>query len=249
LKQQLQLIFDLSRLDLKLCEIKEKLERIPLRRAEIDALLGEKKTVLDQKLALIADKEKGRRDREGEVSLSESRLKDFQGKLAQIKTNKEYQAALKEMDETKKSNRQIEDQSLQLMTDLETLKKETEALQPEVQAIEDKFAQERSELQEEEQKMSASIQGIEEERNKLLSVIEASILDKYQRIKRVKSDAVSFVEGGACLGCNMNIPPQLVIEIRKLKTVYTCPTCHRILYLQEWSPEENKNKMNSKEIA
>lgn len=247
MKDQLKLIFELNQLDLKIHEFEDRLERIPARRDEIEALLQEKKTALEGKSGESARLEKTKRDKEGEVALAEARLTEFQTKLSQIKTNKEYQAALKEIAETKKSDKAIEDEILELMTRIDTLKKEQQELDETLKGASESFEKERGELEAEEKKLRAGMTEVEQERQKILSQVEASVLGQYQKIKKVRKEAVTFVEGGTCRGCNMHIPPQLYIEIQKSKAVHTCPSCHRILYLAPKA--ENPSEIGNKEVT
>jgi predicted nucleic acid-binding Zn-ribbon protein len=47
--------------------------------------------------------------------------------------------------------------------------------------------------------------------------------------------AVTEVKGEVCQGCNMNIPPQLYVEIKSNEEIIQCPQCHRILYYKSTS--------------
>jgi hypothetical protein len=33
-----------------------------------------------------------------------------------------------------------------------------------------------------------------------------------------------------CAGCRLQIPPQLVAEVKRSQDLHTCPYCHRMLY-------------------
>ncbi|MBI3540585.1 MAG: hypothetical protein HY073_00285 [Deltaproteobacteria bacterium] len=237
MKSQLQHLFQLNQLDLKIHEFEDTLASIPGRQGEIESLLGEKRKALELKTKILAELEKTKRDKEGDVAMAEARLKDFQGKLSQIKTNKEYQAALKELADTKKGNKAIEDQILEAMTSIEAIKKEKEEIESSLKEQETSFEKERQDLEAKERSLQGAILEVDQEKQKILAQLDAKILSVYQRIKKVKRDAVSFVEGGVCQGCFMNIPPQLYIEIQKTTAVHSCPSCSRILYLQKWQLE------------
>jgi len=45
--------------------------------------------------------------------------------------------------------------------------------------------------------------------------------------------AVTTARNELCSGCDMNIPPQLYVEIRKNEEILQCPQCRRILYASE----------------
>jgi predicted nucleic acid-binding Zn-ribbon protein len=42
--------------------------------------------------------------------------------------------------------------------------------------------------------------------------------------------AVIEVKDEICQGCNMNIPPQLFVELKKNEEIYNCPHCRRIIF-------------------
>jgi len=42
--------------------------------------------------------------------------------------------------------------------------------------------------------------------------------------------AVINVKNEICMGCFMNIPPQLYIEVQRENSLILCPQCSRILY-------------------
>jgi len=38
---------------------------------------------------------------------------------------------------------------------------------------------------------------------------------------------------GACQGCNMNVPPQVINEVKMKNELIICENCSRILYIIE----------------
>ena len=36
--------------------------------------------------------------------------------------------------------------------------------------------------------------------------------------------------GGICLGCHINLPPQMFNELQRYREVRQCPSCHRIVF-------------------
>lgn len=51
-------------------------------------------------------------------------------------------------------------------------------------------------------------------------------------IESGKGVAVAEAKKEVCQGCNMNIPPQLFVEIKSNEEILQCPQCHRILYFK-----------------
>ena len=233
MKEQLALVLALHEVDMKIQAREEAVAKIGPDLEQQEELVNGHRKTLEGKTAKIAELEKLRRSKEGEVEISESRLKDFQGKLSQIKTNKEYQAALKEMADTKKINKGIEDQILEIMTQLEGLKGENKAIEEVYQGAAVVFDKKKQDLMVESERLRGEIGAFIVEREKVAAQIDAAVMVQYQRIRKVGREAISQVTGGICQGCHMRIPPQLYIEIQKLKVIHVCPTCQRILYLAE----------------
>lgn len=232
IKDQIRQIYELSQLDLKRHEIQRKLELFPRRLEELAAERAALQGDLESKKGRLAEMERQRRDLEGSVQMAESRLKELQTKLNQIKTNKEYQAGLKEVADSKKETKQMEDKILQLMTDSETLKKEAGEAEEKAKGRSEAGEKEEAEIRAAEAGLSQELTSLDLRRSELLPGIEPSLLAQYEKIKKFRPEAVASVVGGTCRGCHMQIPPQLTIQIRKSQSIYTCPSCHRILYLE-----------------
>ena len=152
--------------------------------------------------------------------------------MKEIKTNKEYHAALKEVAQTKKAITDIESTLLQLMGQIEERIKELATLEKEVidkkPPIEQQIKEKKGQISVLEQQVGDKVA----EHNKKEKELPEGILKKYKTIKARLSPAVAPAGHGVCLECNMNIPPQLYLELQKFKQVISCPRCHRILYLE-----------------
>ena len=71
---------------------------------------------------------------------------------------------------------------------------------------------------------------LEAEKPKLLSEVDNGLRRKYQRLLDKYGDvAVTRVEGETCGGWHTQLPPQLVVEVRKNDQLITCQSCGRIL--------------------
>lgn len=231
IQDQLLKLYELNQLDLRLQEMRQKVIHAPQRRAEIETTLQEigHRTVEKKEKVNLLDKEK--RDLESELQLSAARFKEFQSKLNQIKTNKEYQAALKEIAETKKANKEMEDRILALMSQIESLTKEAETEAVACRTTQESAEQELQLLGEQEKRVAEESKEHEVKRNEVRSTIDPKLLAQYERLREFRTDAVTAVVHGTCQGCHMKIPPQLFIEIQKFRSIHCCPSCQRILYI------------------
>lgn len=177
---------------------------------------------------------------QSEAELQQDLLKErdnvarVEARLPEIQTQKEYVAVLKEIDVAKKSNKDIEDQM--------------QVKQQEVSALEDDLKEKESELadiQEKSEARGSELSQLLEESEKVLlkrtqtresvaAELPVSLLRKYHTLfKRRGGLALALAKNGACLGCNMQLPPQQYNELLQIKKIQTCPHCNRILYVEK----------------
>jgi predicted nucleic acid-binding Zn-ribbon protein len=228
------LIFALHEQDLKAQSLQKALEAMKPEIAELETLVATNRSLLEEKSAKLAELESQKRSKEREVETAEARLKDFQGKLSAIKTNKEYQAALKEISDTKRLDKAMEDQILEFMGQIDTLKSERQAAEEAFNGASANLEKRKKELDSETERLSGMLREVELEKAETASRIEPALMAQYQRVRRGRAEGVSAVVGGTCQGCRMKVPPQLFIEIQRMKTIHACPSCQRLLYLTEW---------------
>lgn len=199
-------------------------------RAGEEKLAAGETSVAEESAALEALK-KQYRSYEAEIRENQDAMAKNQAILNTVKTNKEYQAMLRGIDDLKKKNSGIEDVMLAMLDqisaaentlsvrkeELETLRKETEAEQQSIQ----------KEMEEGNEKMAAL-----QSRKKLVAQeVPADLLEKFMMIKnRFGSPAIVPIEGIVCQGCNMNIPPQMRNELKRFESLKCCPFCNRIIY-------------------
>ena len=70
--------------------------------------------------------------------------------------------------------------------------------------------------------------------------IPRELLIKYRMLLEKRHGvAVARVINGVCQACNMNIRPQLYIELQKQDSLIACPNCNRILF---WENGSGKGK-------
>jgi predicted nucleic acid-binding Zn-ribbon protein len=209
LKEQIALIFALHELDLKGQKLQNTLDAMAPELQELETLVTNHRSQLEGKSGKIAELEKQKRSKEIDVETAEDRLKNFQGRLGEIKTNKEYQSALKEIADTKKLNKAMEDQILEIMTQVEGLKAEQKSAEENFSGSSANFEKRKGEVDAEAERIRGMIREVEAEKLGISAKIEPSLMAQYQRVRKGRSEAVSEVSGGTCQGCRMRVPPAL----------------------------------------
>jgi hypothetical protein len=221
----------LQTLDIKIRGMQREKDEIPTRLAALEGeFKKEEEKVLGQK-AELDRLLKDRRHKEKELEEEVERVKKAEARVFEIKTNKEYQAVLKEIEGAKKLNRQREEEILGILERFEELQKVARQGEKELEAKRKEYQQQLSELQERaaqfEQKMAAAVKKWDERQRG----IPPDLLSKYRMLlEKRQGIAVAPVSNGVCQACHMNLRPQLYIELQKQQALILCPNCSRILF-------------------
>lgn len=171
-----------------------------------------------------------RRKREMSVKADKERMQRLKSRLAEVKTSREYQAAITEISGAKQV---ISDQEELILKDMEALEKldaELEDLRGRIEGMKSDLEGAASELE----RVLAETEHVVADRQKeeatILKTLPIEVVDRY-RLIRTRRGGLAVVEAKdeACTACFMRIPPQMYIEVIKRTRVIQCPNCHRIL--------------------
>lgn len=231
MKEEIQNLMNLQAIDLDVRKIEAEMAK------GYGALDTIRETIEADKMAIIEYQEQlelsGKRSRELETLIEDEqeRVKDRQTKLMNIQTNREYQSILKEIEDTKVSNKQREDE-LMLLTE------QSEAIQAKIEALQKACDDNEQALSEETKKVEKATAKLEADKLKFQSTREARArkvdkkhLKRYEMLRdRRNGLAVTGVTKGVCLGCNMNIPPQMFNQLLRENEILSCPTCNRMMF-------------------
>jgi uncharacterized protein len=232
--EELETLCEMQKLDTQLIEHERKNTQAPKRLAEIEQDLQKAKDKAAKEKEIIEELDKERRRKEKELDTEKERIKKVQVKLYEIKTNKEYQAVLKETEAAQAANDKTEEEIILLLERIEELRKDYEASVAYVKKRDKEVEAERKELEKEIIAVGSVVTRLRKERDALLSKVSREAKTRYNMLIEKRSGlAVVNVKDGVCLGCYMNIPPQLFIEVSKNVRLITCPSCNRIFYYQE----------------
>jgi predicted nucleic acid-binding Zn-ribbon protein len=231
LNQNLSPLIELQKLDLRIMEITEQRRKIPDRLHAVEAPLREAKQSLQETSAAIDALVKERRSHEKDVEAQDAHTDKMRARLSELKTNKEYQAHLFELQMANKKKSEIEDRVLACMEKIEQLQQVAKEAQEKVRAVEQAFLKEKQLLDELDQKLSAELANLELQQQDRSTRVEPGLLARYAKLKAARKDqALAAIKGGMCSGCRLQIPPQLIAEVKRSQDLHTCPYCHRMLY-------------------
>ena len=167
-----------------------------------------------------------------ELLAEKDQITKVEGRLPEIQTQKEYVAVLKEIDMAKKASLDTLAKIAEKEGQLTELGADLEEKQTELAAIAENCAARRTEVDQILAESDATCVARKATRDSLAKDLPNTLLSKYQRIfSRRGGLAVARVVEGACLGCNMQLPPQQYNRLHRGNELQSCPHCNRLLYM------------------
>jgi predicted nucleic acid-binding Zn-ribbon protein len=229
--EQLRLLINLQKIDSEILSTSLKIDAIPKKISSFENPLKKLHKAYEDIIQSHSLLEKKKKDKEQEIKEIKEKKDKLLQRSSEIKSNKEYQAHLKEIEKTDILLRSAEDELLEIM---EALEKSYEKIEKEKKQISEerlKIEELKKELEKEAQSHEDEIKRLKVERKKIVNQLESKVYEEYMNLLRVcKGLAVVEAKNEICQGCNMHIPPQLFVEIKSGKDIIECPQCKRILY-------------------
>ncbi len=119
------------------------------------------------------------------------------------------------------------------------LQRTAKEAQEKLSTIEKAFTQEKQTLDELEHRLSTELADLEAQQQARSAHVEKGLLSRYNSIKASRKDhALAEIKEGICSGCRLQLPPQLISEVKRADDLHTCPYCRRMLYWDGQIPVE-----------
>lgn len=233
MQKQLQLLRDLQELDTgkKAVENEQKagldeqesLKADLVRLQEmVDSLAGEISILEDEKAELVSA-----------MALEQENIERSEGRLPQIKTQKEYVAVLKEVDTAKKLSKELQTSIEGKDEILGSLNADKEEKDGDLAKRTEEADARCAEIDEALSSVNEKLAEMEGQRNGLLEELPKPLRKRYELLmSRRGGVAVVEARDGACLGCHMHLPPQMFNSLFVTKEILACPHCNRLLYVE-----------------
>jgi predicted nucleic acid-binding Zn-ribbon protein len=231
LREYLERLFALQTIDLRIQEMEREKRQIPQSITSLEQELGQEEEKLRAEKAELEKLQKERRQKEKDLEEEVDRVRKTEARVFEIKTNKEYQAVQKEIENAKKLNRQREEEILEILERVEEMQKRSARREEELEARRGEFQKQIADLRQKEASFEEEVADEVRQRMDREKGVPTEILSRYRLLLEKRHGvAVARVVQGVCQACNMNLRPQLYIELQKQDTLIVCPNCNRILF-------------------
>ena len=236
MKENLKKLIMLQECDNKIRTIQTKRDSVPVRIKKLEETFEEASSIYQSRFDKLDSLEKERRALEKDVQDIESKAAKSQEKLNNIKSNKEYTAALKEIADIEKEKGKKEDKILHMMEEIEALKLECKEIKGEQEKLQAEFEAEKKEIEKELLELDKEARELMTQRTGYNDAVDQRMLKTYDLLRdRRAGVAVSSVINGICQGCHLEIPPQKYNELQRCSEMMSCPHCNRLIY---WGEDE-----------
>jgi uncharacterized protein len=238
LHPDLKTAIELQQVDRRAAELDARIAALP---AEIKALESQLSDFLhahEERKHRLAANQRERKEMEGEIQAIQARISKHKDQLYQVKTNDQYKAMLKEIENEEGEIRKIEDRILEEMMEAEELQKRVTEAAARLEGEKARVAREVHALEAAKESAENERRGLLAHRQELGAALSAEVLELYERVRRGRNGlAVAQVRDGFCIGCHVMLRPQRYNDVRQNAAILTCESCQRILYYVEPAEE------------
>jgi predicted nucleic acid-binding Zn-ribbon protein len=217
--------------DRKISRVQQELAHIGPERESLRAKAASTQSHLDAAKDRLKHIESDRKRLELDVETKKSQIEKYANQQLQTRKNEEYRALAHEIETCKGDIMKIEDQEIALMEQAEATQKEIARATLEAGAAKKIVDEQVVQLDQREGNLTRELAGLQSGRAELAAAVDETARARYERLLKSKGDnAVVGVDHGACGGCHMKLPPQLLVTCRAQKAIVSCSNCGRILY-------------------
>jgi predicted nucleic acid-binding Zn-ribbon protein len=235
----MEALIELQKIDKEILSLQKKIEDTPFKVKTVEQPLLDARAEYSSEKKAYDDFLKKRKNKEMQLDEITDRINKLKARTADIKTNKEYQAHLKEIEAIESDKRGIEDELLVLMEQADDMAKKMKAVENIVKDEEKKIEEFRKTLERETRDLESALTELRKKRGQIVAAMDKGMYQEYmRRLESGQGMAVAEVRDEVCMGCHMNIPPQLYVEVRKGENILHCPQCGRYLYYPDQRKEE-----------
>lgn len=237
MNSDLELLLKLQVIDYDIGELERSKEYLPDMMGNLKHEISDAQGKLDTVASELEEAKVRQKNLELEISTKEAELQKFQQQMMSIKTNKEYDALVGQIDTVKEGISSSESELLEIIDRIAELEKQVVEYKEKVTQVEENNNKQLQILQDKIANIGDTMSGKMSDRTEISSAIPKPTLSVYERVRKGKGGTVVVVvKKRACGACYKALTPKKVQEIKKGDRIHTCDNCGRIMF---WDNEES----------
>ncbi len=221
-------------IDYDLGELERSKEYIPDMMENLRKELEESERLYSNTSGELSEAKVSQSSLELEVSSLQENLKKLQGQMMAIKTNREYDALVAQMDTVKEAINTKESLLLDTIEKIEALSTNIEEYKKRAEEAKNLNSQQLDILQEKMDSVGTKIKIKQDERHNIEVRIPKRTMSIYERVRKSRGGSVVVpVRKRACGACFKGLPPHRVQELKRGDQIIICDNCGRLLVWQD----------------
>lgn len=237
MRNDLELLLKLQVIDYDLGELERSKDYLPDMMGNLNREIQDARQKVVDTTAALEEARVKRKNFELEIRTREAELQKYQQQMMSIKTNREYDALVAEIDNIKSAVSTNETELLQTMERIDQLEKDTLAWREKEAVIVENNQKQLLVLQEKMDSIGDKVSEKRQSRQEIVQSIPVPMMATYERVRKGRGGrAVVVVKKKACSSCFKALTPRKIQEIKRSGNVMTCDYCGSLLY---WDEEES----------
>lgn len=233
MQNDIEMLLKLQVIDYDLGELERSKEYIPDMMENLRREIQETEDLYKSTEKGLSESKVAQKNLELEVTVKQEELKKLQGQMMSIKTNKEYDALISQIDVVKETINEKETQILELLEKTEKLETNIDDYKKRAEETKEQNEKQLMVLQEKMDSVGTKISMKEGERDNIAVRVPKRTMSIYERVRKNRGgDVVVPVRKRACGACYKALPPHTIQEIKRGNHLITCDNCGRMLVWQ-----------------
>lgn len=234
-KDKLRTLYELQQVDLKLDGLLEERGDLPAEVEELEKKISTLKTQIKENEDYLKKAVVRKKEIDKELDEVRKRIDKFTEMRIKVKTNREYDALSKQIDNSKEKLQELHKELENIQAKEGVAGKDVERLKSEYEEEEEVYSSKKVELEELVSLTHDEEKRYVKEREKYAQKVDRQTISRYEMIRRAtKGKAiVPVVRRNACGGCYNVLPPQRLLDLRQMERIFSCDHCGRILVPNE----------------
>lgn len=230
----IELLLKLQAIDYDIGELERSKEYLPDMMDNLSREIEEARQKRDNAIASLEEAKIKSGSLELDIASKQTDLQKFQQQMMSIKTNKEYDALVAQIDSIKSSISDNETSLLETLDLIAQVEKDSEEYKKEFDSLEENNSKQLKILQEKIDSIGGKMSGKTDERGDVSTTISRPTLSVYERVRKGKGGAaVVVVKKRACGACYKALTPKKVQEVKRGDRIHTCDNCGRLFFWSE----------------
>lgn len=234
MQPELEQLLILQDRDQKIKKIRTEVKSLPSQKAQLERQLAASAAGLEAAKMRAREVEVHRKKLELDAGTRTESINRLKTQQYETRKNDEFRAMGNEIARYEKEIREIEDQELELMDQVDKLKAEISVQETKASAAREMVARQVADLAVKEKALQARLEELTQDRAEIAGRMDEDIIDRFERLFASKGDAaVVALDHEVCTGCHMKITAQTAHRVKSGREIASCEQCGRILYYAE----------------